>query len=165
MKKLLGLIWLAAVTPVALAALPPPDEAARAKAEAAAARQAWSQKVDAYKLCEAQDRVAAGYFTAAEAAGKPVKPGMPTPPCTDPGPFSAAATGDKPLETSGAHSPAPTAASPPSERETEAQGAGASPADRQPAAAPASSEPSADEKPAVPSKEQTPAAPGAPDAK
>jgi hypothetical protein len=37
--------------------------------------------------------------------------------CTDPGPFAYAPPDQKPLETSGAHSPAPTAASPPSVRQ------------------------------------------------
>ncbi|HET8744178.1 MAG TPA: hypothetical protein VFM98_01135, partial [Ramlibacter sp.] len=39
-----------------------------------------------------------------------------TPPCTDPGPFAYAPPEQKPLETSGAHSPAATATSPPSVR-------------------------------------------------
>ena len=47
----------------AFAKLPTPvlDDAAKAKAAEAAARTAWQAKVDAYKLCQAQDRVAAQY--------------------------------------------------------------------------------------------------------
>jgi hypothetical protein len=41
---------------------------------------------------------------------------MPVPPCGDPGPFAFTPPEQKPLETSGAHSPAGTASSPPSVR-------------------------------------------------
>ena len=176
-----------AVAGTALAKLPPPDEAAKAKAAETAARSAWQGKVDAFKLCQVQDRVAAKYKashpavkpTAATTAAAPAAaaPGAPTggagaaattppperpavapaapvkspppaagassptptaatasqggstpvavvatpaaatvPPCTEPGPFAYAPPEQKPLETSGAHSPAATAASPPSVR-------------------------------------------------
>ena len=130
----------------AFAKLPTPvlDDAAKAKVAEAAARTAWQAKVDAYKLCQAQDRVAAQYKrthggAAVAVPAKDAKPvvangtakaeggGTPTatttaalppavPPCADPGPFAYAPPAEKPLETSGAHSPAPTAASPPSVR-------------------------------------------------
>ena len=131
----------------AFAKLPTPvlDDAAKAKAAEAAAKTAWQAKVDAYKLCQAQDRVAAQYRKThgASAATMPAKEAKPAaangtakaegggtpvaavttaalpaavPPCADPGPFAYAPPAEKPLETSGAHSPAPTAASPPSVR-------------------------------------------------
>ena len=46
---------------LALAKLPPPDEAAQAKAAEAAAKSAWQAKVDAYLQCKVQDRIAAKY--------------------------------------------------------------------------------------------------------
>jgi hypothetical protein len=50
-----------AVAGVALAKLPPPDEAAKAKAAEAASKTAWQAKVDGYKLCVVQDRIASKY--------------------------------------------------------------------------------------------------------
>ncbi|MDM0038048.1 hypothetical protein QTH89_16590 [Variovorax sp. J22G21] len=115
MKKLLTLCALAALASTALAKLPAPSPEAKAKAAETAARTAWNGKSDGYKLCVAQDQVAAKYRASAAAAGKPVPTAMATPACTDPGPFVyAAAEPAKPLEASGAHSPATTAASPPS---------------------------------------------------
>jgi hypothetical protein len=46
---------------LALAKLPPPDDAAKAKAAEAAAKSGWQAKVDAYALCKVQDRIAAKY--------------------------------------------------------------------------------------------------------
>jgi hypothetical protein len=46
-------------------------------------------------------------------------PAIPT--CADPGPFAGAPAAQKPLETSGAHSPTATAASPPSVRSNSAE--------------------------------------------
>lgn len=46
---------------LALAKLPAPDEAAKAKAAEAAAKAGWQAKVDAYQLCKVQDRIAAKY--------------------------------------------------------------------------------------------------------
>ena len=60
--------------------------------------------------------VSASGTPVAQVAAAPV-----IPPCTDPGPFAYAPPEQKPLETSGAHSPAPTAASPPSVRPESAQ--------------------------------------------
>jgi len=131
----------------ALAKLPPPDEAAKAKAAETAARSAWAGKVAAFQLCKVQDRIAARYKSnhpqvkaPAAAAATPAAP-MPTPtpttasqggstpvaaiaapnaatapPCADPGPFAYVPPEQKPLESSGAHSPAATATSPPSVR-------------------------------------------------
>jgi hypothetical protein len=108
-----SLLALALAAPAAWAKLPPPPATPEAKAKAAeaAAKTAWSGKVDAYKLCQAQDRVAAKYRASATAAGKPVTPAPATPPCADPGPFAFT---PPPIEAAGAHSPATTAASPPS---------------------------------------------------
>ena len=79
------------------AKLPSPADEAKAKAAEAAARTAWSGKVDGYQLCRAQDRVAAHVKKAslpdkdAKAAGKAgvkdAKPGAVTSTCVDPGPF------------------------------------------------------------------------------
>lgn len=120
MKKLVssaGLL-LACAAPLAWAKLPAPSPEAKAKAAETTARTAWSGQVDSYKLCVAQDRVAEKYRSSASAAGKPVPTATATPACTDPGAFvyaAAATPGEaKPIEASGAHSPATTAASPPS---------------------------------------------------
>ena len=112
-------LWMAgalvALSHTAFAKLPAPSPEAKAKAAETAARTAWDGKSDIYKLCVAQDQVAAKYRASATAAGKPVPTATATPPCADPGPFVyAAAEPAKPIEASGAHSPATTAASPPS---------------------------------------------------
>jgi hypothetical protein len=159
-----------ALSGAAIAKLPPPDEAAKAKAAETAAKTAWQAKVDGYLLCKAQDKVAAQYrktsagampakdakgaapaaaaptaatpapaSTAAAAPtagaapgaapvaasaqptpGTPVTAASPPPPCTDPGPFAYNPPAQKPLETSGAHSPTGTAAAPPSVKEPSA---------------------------------------------
>ena len=96
------------------AKLPAPSDEAKAKAAEAAAKTAHTGKIDNYKLCQSMDRVAAGYFAAAKKAGKPASAPVETPPCSDPGPFVYAPPEAKPLEASGAHSPAATAAAPPS---------------------------------------------------
>lgn len=118
----LGLGLLAAA--FAKLPMPSPTPEAQAKAAEAAAKTAWSAKVDTFQLCQAQTRVADGYREQAAAAGRQVAPATPTPPCVDPGPFTAAAaapTDAKPIEASGAHSPATTAASPPSSNQTSAE--------------------------------------------
>ena len=112
------LLVLAAGSAAAKIPAPVLDDAGKAKAAEAAAKTAWSGKVDGYALCKAQDKAAAAYAKTAKANGKDVKPPSATPPCTDPGPFVFAAAGDaaKPLEASGAHSPATTANGPPSSK-------------------------------------------------
>jgi hypothetical protein len=115
MKKLLIPALLLAACGLASAKLPPPSPEAKAKSDEAAAKAAWAGKVDTYQLCQSQVRVAAGYLKSAQAAGKEAKPPTATPPCADPGTFAyMPAEAAKPLEVSGAHSPATTAASPPS---------------------------------------------------
>lgn len=132
------LVSLALAAGGAWAKLPPPvlDEAAKAKAAETAAKTAWQAKKDAFLLCKAQDKVAAAYRKTGTAAPKAAAMPTPTaatasqggstpvaavtaapvviPPCADPGAFAFAPPEQKPLEASGAHSPAPTAASPPS---------------------------------------------------
>ena len=138
MKAILltGALW--AVCGLAVAKLPPPDDAAKAKAAETSAKAAWQAKVDGYLLCKAQDKVAARYAKAGAktATAKDVKPvaaasaappavsaasgtpvamaAKPLPPCQEPGPFAYNPPEQKPLETAGAHSPTGTAASPPS---------------------------------------------------
>ena len=117
MKKLFITSVLLAACSLAAAKLPPPSPEAKAKADEAAAKAAWAGKVDSYQLCQAQDRVAASYVKTAQAAGKETKPATATPPCADPGAFAyIPAEAPKPLEASGAHSPAATATSPPSSK-------------------------------------------------
>ena len=81
---------LAAQPTLALAKLPPPSDEAKAKAAEAAAKTAWSGKVDAYQLCKSMDQVAAVYRAQQAQAGKRVPPPVATPPCVDPGPFTYA---------------------------------------------------------------------------
>jgi len=100
-----------------LAKLPAPSDEAKAKAAEAAAKAVWSGKVDAYLFCKSQDKVAAHYYKTAKAENRETKPAIAMPPCVDPGAFSyTPAEAVKPLEASGAHSPAPTATSPPSSK-------------------------------------------------
>ena len=100
---------------LAAAKLAPPSDEAKAKAAEAAAKSAWTAKVEGYKLCQSQDRVAAAYHAAARKAGKAASAGAEAPPCADPGAFVAASTEAKPpIEAAGAHSPTKTAAGPPS---------------------------------------------------
>lgn len=138
MKKTLLALALAGLAFGSVAKLPPPDDTAKAKAAETAAKAAWQAKVDGYALCKSQDKVAARYGKkdgsakpgtvaakpaasaasgAASAAGGTTPVAFaPPPPCVEPGPFAYNPPEQKPLETSGAHSPAGTAASPPSVR-------------------------------------------------
>ncbi|MEO7391279.1 MAG: hypothetical protein ABIU58_03830 [Ramlibacter sp.] len=146
MKSVFASSLLLAACGLALAKLPPLDDAAKAKAAEAAAKAAWQAKVDGYQLCKAQDKVAAAF---ARSSGKvvpvaaktapPVKPAAagasapsatasgtpvasaPPPPCSEPGPFAYNPPEQKPLETAGAHSPTGTAASPPSVKQNSAE--------------------------------------------
>ena len=121
MKKFLIATLFAGVSVAALAKLPPLSDEAKAKAAETAAKTAWSGKVDSYLLCKSTDKVAAGYYKTAKAAGKETKPPTATPPCADPGAFAAMPPeAPKPIEAAGAHSPATTAASPPSTKQPDA---------------------------------------------
>lgn len=112
MKPLFVSLLLAVASSAASAKLPDPvlDDAAKAKAEEAKAKTAWQAKVDAFQLCKSQDRVAEHY----RKSGKAPASAQPGTPCPDPGPFAFTPPEQKPLEASGAHSPAGTATSPPS---------------------------------------------------
>lgn len=72
-----------ALSPCVWAKLPAPSDEAKAKAAEAAAKTAWSGKVDGYLLCKAQDRTVAHYKKSKGEA----KPAAPATPCADPGPF------------------------------------------------------------------------------
>ena len=115
MKKLLISMLILGAASMALAKLPALSDEAKTKAAEAAAKATWAGKVDNYLLCKSQDKAAASYYKTAKAAGKDAKPAAATPPCADPGAFVYAPPGAaKPIEAAGAHSPAATAASPPS---------------------------------------------------
>lgn len=105
--KLLTTGLLLGASALAVAKLPPLSDEAKAKAAEAAAKAAWSGKVEAYQLCKSQDQAAASYYQSAKAAGKETKPAMATPACAEPGPFAYS-----PPEAAGAGSPAATATSP-----------------------------------------------------
>lgn len=108
MKHLFLPALMALAVPMAMAKLPAPDDAAKARAAEAAAKTAWQGKVDAFQLCKSQDRVAAHYrktggAPVAKTAAAPAKPasGAAKPasapqaaaapaPCVDPGPFVSA---------------------------------------------------------------------------
>lgn len=123
MKKILMGVCLAGLPLLSLAKLPAPvlSDEAKAKAAEAAAKTAWAGKVDGYLLCKSLDKVAAGYYKSAKAAGKDTKPPTATPPCADPGAFVyKAPEAVKPIEAAGAHSPAATAVSPPSTKQPDA---------------------------------------------
>lgn len=75
------------VAGLAAAKLPPLGEEAAAKAAEAKVKTGWSAKVDAYKLCLSQDKVAARYR---QEKGAAVQAADATPACQDPGPYVAA---------------------------------------------------------------------------
>lgn len=120
MKNLLIAMSLMFAGTTAFAKLPALNDEAKAKAAEAAAKTAWAGKVDNYLLCKAQDKVAASYYKTAKTAGKDTKPPADTPACGDPGPFTYTPVEAKPIEAAGAHSPAGTAASPPSTKQPDA---------------------------------------------
>jgi hypothetical protein len=121
MKKLFVSLVVIASASMAMAKLAAPSDEAKAKAAEAAAKAAWAGKHDAYLLCKAQDKVAASYLKTAKTDGKETKPAAATPVCADPGAFVyAPPTENKPIEASGAHSPAATATSPPSTKAPDA---------------------------------------------
>lgn len=113
MKLAILLAALAVASTAAFAKLPPLSEEAKAKAAEVAARNAFNDKVGAWQLCKSMDRVSVRYMAEAKKAGKETKPPTATPPCSDPGQFTATPAAQKPLEAAGAHSPPGTALSPP----------------------------------------------------
>jgi hypothetical protein len=83
MKTLTTLLFtLLCWTGFALAKLPALSPEAQEAANLAAAKTAYTAKVDAYALCRAQDRVVQS-VASHHKTGKP----MSTPACADPGPF------------------------------------------------------------------------------
>ena len=143
-KTVLTCAALVMVSGLVIAKLPALDDAAKAKAAETAAKAAWQGKVDGYLVCKVQDKLAAAYGKnkAVPKAAKDVKPAAPAvaaataaqpaasgtpiafappPPCADPGPFAYNPPEQKPLETSGAHSPAGNATSPPSVKQSSAE--------------------------------------------
>jgi hypothetical protein len=116
MNKIAIAAALLAACGAASAKLPPLSDDAKAKAAEAAAKTAWTGKVDNYLLCKSQDKVAAHYYKTAKAANKDTKPPKEVAACVDPGPFAYTPPEAKPLEASGAHSPPGTASSPPSNK-------------------------------------------------
>lgn len=68
----------------AWAKLPAPTPEKAAAAAEAKNKAAWTDKVAAYKLCQAQDKVAGKYLKSDKGNGK--KP-TETPACADPGPY------------------------------------------------------------------------------
>ncbi|MGZ5181568.1 MAG: hypothetical protein ACXWC2_13875 [Ramlibacter sp.] len=73
-QRLFPVCLIALASSVALAKLPPPDPAAKTKADEAAAKAAWQAKVDTYQLCKTQDKLAARFGNKGHAA----KPGSAT---------------------------------------------------------------------------------------
>jgi hypothetical protein len=92
LQSLVGLCALAFCS-AALAKLPAPSPEAAAKAAEAAARTAWVGKVDNYKLCLSQDRVAE-YYRKTTLNAKPAAAGSAA--CADPGPFAYTPPAAKP---------------------------------------------------------------------
>ena len=142
MKKTLMALAAAGIAFGVSAKLPAPDDAAKAKAAEAAAKAAWQGKVDTYQLCKVQDKIAAKFGKhdgkpeakatpasakpasgASAASGSTSTPAVASAPpaCMDAGPFAYNAPEQKPLETSGAHSPAGNATSPPSVKANSAE--------------------------------------------
>ena len=132
MKKILVTALIIGASSLALAKLPPMDDAAKAKAAETSAKAAWQSKVGAYQQCKVEDKIAAQHKSTAGKANGTSAPAAPVaaasgaapagtpiafkppPPCVDPGPFAYSAPEQTPLETSGAHSPAGNANTPPS---------------------------------------------------
>jgi hypothetical protein len=135
MKAILLTGALLAACGVAVAKLPPPDDAAKAKAAETSAKAAWQAKVDGYLLCKSQDKVAARYKAGAKTAStKDVKTvaaasasasaAAPAAPAAAPAsaasgtPVALAATPPPPCQD-----PGPFAYNPPEQKPLEAAGA------------------------------------------
>jgi hypothetical protein len=112
MKPLSRSVLLAAAAFLAAGAapakLPPPSDEAKAKAAQAKAKADWGDKVAAYQLCKASERVAARTLAEQKQAGKPVGEVVATPACADPGPFAYT----PPEAAAAASGPAATATAP-----------------------------------------------------
>ena len=117
MKKLLFVLSVALLCGSAIAKLPVPvlSDEAKAKAAEAAAKTAWSGKVEGSLLCKYQDKAAAHYVKTATASGKTPKPATASPACVEVGPFvytpaTAPSTTAAAPAAPAAVAPAPTAA-------------------------------------------------------
>lgn len=99
-----------------IAKLPPLSDEAKAKADEAASKAAWSTKVAGFQLCNAINRTAVHYHATVQKAGGQMPTPIDTAACVDAGPFVP-----PPLESAGAHSPATTAVAPPNSKATEAE--------------------------------------------
>ena len=96
-------LGFAAATVNAKLAAPVLDDAAKAKAAEAAAKTAWTGKVEGYQLCKSMDKVA----THVQKGGKTGTVTV-TPPCADPGAFVY----PPPVVATAAPLPAPAVAAP-----------------------------------------------------
>lgn len=113
MKRSVITVLLLAVAALAQAKLPAQTDEQKAAAAAAKEKAAWTDKVAAFQLCKAQDRVAA-YYAKHRTDGKPVTPTA-VPACTDPGPYVAQVAAQaqvgvadsKPVPAAGAVQPGP----------------------------------------------------------
>jgi hypothetical protein len=97
------------ISTTVLAKLPDPSPEAKEAADLAKAKTAWSDKVAAYKLCQAQNKVAKVYSVKAKVVD--------TPACADPGEFVAPTANAAPAA---ATTPAPVAAKPAETKPVEA---------------------------------------------
>jgi hypothetical protein len=104
MKSIIVFVATCMVAFSALAKLPALSDDAKAKAAEAAAKTAYTGKMEAYQLCKSQNRVASHYRSSGKASGKPVA----TAPCADPGPFVYTAAAPAPaVAPAGTPAPAP----------------------------------------------------------
>ena len=108
----------------AMAKVVPTSTAATAPAKPASAAAAPQPAASGTPTAAAPQPAASGATTAAApqaaASGTPVAAAPPAP-CIEPGPYASNLPEQKPLETSGAHSPTGTAASPPSVKPNSAE--------------------------------------------
>lgn len=113
MKRSVLTVLLLTCAALAQAKLPAQTDEQKAAAAAAKDKAAWTDKVSAFQLCKAQDRVAA-YYAKHKADGKPLAPTA-VPACTDPGPYVAQVAAQaqvgvadsKPVPAAGAVQPGP----------------------------------------------------------
>jgi len=109
-KTLCAASVLALLSSASWAKLPPLSDEAKAKADEAKAKAAWTGKVGAYQLCRAQDRVVA-YYKKQPAAKPAAKGAAPAPgACADPGPFVYAPAAAAPATAAAPAAPAVVAA-------------------------------------------------------
>ena len=101
------------IEPIAARVRPEQVSAAHRSLHHLTAKAAWSEKEAAYKLCQAQERVADAYRKEVKGEGKTPPQPVPSGECSDPGPAPTPAS-QRPLEASEAHSPPGKATSPPS---------------------------------------------------